>query len=236
MTGLREVTLPNDTGKLLQPVWSGPGRDSPGETRRIFEELFTSAEHSLWISSYVARYRRDVLSRLARHIDVTPGLRVVLILNVPSRRGDDRAPKVVVRQFADRFWKSWPGTKRPCVYHDPRPVRGKDPGELHAKVVVADGERVFVTSANLTPRAWDDNIELGVLLRDRDFAGRVVTHLQSLIDSELLLRLPGSCKDARGKGNYRRAAHEGQVRGRNAFIAGNDEADEDHKGRGSKEA
>ena len=41
---------------------------------------------------------------------------------------------------------------------------------LHAKAVVADGESVFVTSANLTDAALDRNIELGILLRDRTLA------------------------------------------------------------------
>ena len=61
---------------------------------------------------------------------------------------------------------------------------------LHAKAVVADGESVFVTSANLTDAAFDRNIELGILLRDRTMAASVSSHFQGLIDAEVLLRLP----------------------------------------------
>ena len=61
---------------------------------------------------------------------------------------------------------------------------------LHAKAVVVDEERVFVTSANFTAAALDDNIELGLLVRHRPLALSVVKHLQGLIDRRLLRALP----------------------------------------------
>lgn len=181
-----------------QLVWSGPASDPHGDTRRVYVDLLTSARHSIWVSSYVAQSRRDVLGRLAQHLDATPGLRANVILNLPRYKGDDRAVRRVVNQFAERFWKRWCGTTRPRVYYDPRPVR-RGRGQLHAKVVVADDERVFITSANLTRAAWDANIELGVLLRDRAVAGSVVAQLQNLIDRKHLVPLPGSQPEPRGQ-------------------------------------
>ena len=61
---------------------------------------------------------------------------------------------------------------------------------LHAKAVVADGEAVFLTSANLTDAALDRNIELGVLIRDRALATSVTSHFRGLIDKGLLRPLP----------------------------------------------
>jgi phosphatidylserine/phosphatidylglycerophosphate/cardiolipin synthase-like enzyme len=63
---------------------------------------------------------------------------------------------------------------------------------LHAKAVVADDEAVFVTSANLTEAAFDRNIELGLLVRDRALALSIVSHFQVLIARELLRPLPAS--------------------------------------------
>ena len=97
----------------------------------------------------------------------------------------------MVARFADRFWKKeWPGQSRPLVYYDRRSVNKQLLGKLHAKVVVADEEHVFITSANLTRRAWDDNIELGILVRDADLAGSVIAHVQELIDARVLWKLP----------------------------------------------
>lgn len=77
------------------------------------------------------------------------------------------------------------------VYYDARSLAldGRA-AVLHAKAVVADGEAVFVTSANLTDSAWDENIELGVLAHDRALATSVAAHFQGLVDGEVLKPLP----------------------------------------------
>ena len=120
-----------------------------------------------------------------------PELRVTLLLNIHRRRNDTSRPDEVVRRFAGRFWKEdWPGDARPTVFYDPRSVDPLVRGVLHAKALVADEERVFVTSANFTAAAQDDNIELGLLVRSRTLALGVVRHLQGLIDRGLLRSLP----------------------------------------------
>lgn len=100
----------------------------------------------------------------------------------------------MVRHFADRLWnKDWPGKERPDVYYDPRSLSPGGPkGVLHAKAVISDGEKLLVTSANLTEAAMDRNIEIGVLLRDRTIAQTAPAHFRALIDQQLLLRLPES--------------------------------------------
>ena len=80
---------------------------------------------------------------------------------------------------------------RPAVFYDPRSVEPDVRGVLHAKSVVADEESVFVTSANFTAAALDENIELGLLVRYRPLALSVVRHLQGLIDRGMLTGLPG---------------------------------------------
>ena len=114
--------------------------------------------------------------------------------HIERRRGDTTAADALVRRFADEFWgREWPGLVRPKVYFDPRSVeKGGPAGVLHAKAVVADEEAVFVTSANLTAAAWDRNIELGLLVRDRALATTTVIHFRTLIEKDLLRRLPGT--------------------------------------------
>jgi phosphatidylserine/phosphatidylglycerophosphate/cardiolipin synthase-like enzyme len=78
------------------------------------------------------------------------------------------------------------------VFYDPRALEPDRPGGvLHAKAVVADEEAVFVTSANLTEAAFDRNVEIGLLVRDRALAGSIVAHFRGLIDRGLLSALPG---------------------------------------------
>ena len=164
-------------------VWSGP--EVPGlharDTRRVYEELLGSAERSIWASTYAFFDGPKAFEVLARRMDARPALRVTLLLNIQRKRGDTTAADQLVRRFADRFWRTdWPGASRPKVFYDPRALELDGPGGvLHAKAVVADDEAVFVTSANLTEAAFDRNIELGLLVRDRALAASVSSHFRS---------------------------------------------------------
>ena len=175
-------------------AWSGP--EVPGlharDTRRVYEELLGAAERSVWASTYVYFDGPRAFATLAEWMDTIPELQVTLLMNIQRRRGDTTAADQLVRRFADRFWTTdWPGEARPRVVYDPRSIElDGPPGVLHAQAVVADGEAVFMTSANLTDAALDRNIELRVLIRDRALAASVTSHFQGLIDREVLRPLP----------------------------------------------
>lgn len=177
-------------------VWSGP--EVPGlqarDTRRVYDELLTSARRSIWVSTYAYYDGRQAFKTLADRLDQAPELRVAILLNIRRKPGDTTASDELIVRFAKRFWgKDWPGEQQPNVFYDPRSL---DPhhaeGVLHAKAIVADEETVFVTSANLTEAAFDRNIEVGVLSRDHALAASLARHFQVLIDRGLLLALPSA--------------------------------------------
>jgi phosphatidylserine/phosphatidylglycerophosphate/cardiolipin synthase-like enzyme len=189
-------TISDVTRRATKPdiVWSGP--EVPGlharDTRRVFEELLSTAERSIWASTYAFFDGPRVFDTLSRRMDARPELHVTLLLNIERKKNDTSATEQVVRRFAERFWSAqWPGAAKPRVFYDPRSVDPDGPaGVLHAKAVVADEEAVFVTSANLTEAALDRNIELGLLVRDPALAASLARHFQVLIDRELLRPLP----------------------------------------------
>lgn len=180
----------------LEPdlVWSGPEVDGlhARDTRRVYQELVRSANESVWMCTYAFFDGPRAFADIADRLDSNPRLRVTLLLNLQRSRGDTTASDQLVRRFTDRFWSTdWPGEVRPAVFYDPRSLDIDGPtGVLHAKAVVVDDESVFVTSANLTEAAFDRNIELGVLMRDRALATSIARHFQILIDHELLQALP----------------------------------------------
>lgn len=177
-------------------VWSGP--EVPGlharDTRRVFDELLGSAEQSIWASTYAFFDGARAFKVLADRMDAHAEVQVTLLLNVQRKRGDTTATDLLVRKFADRFWKAdWPGSSRPRVFFDPRALElDHSTGVLHAKAIVVDGEAVLVTSANFTEAALDRNIELGLLVRDRTLAVSITAHFRTLIDQGLLQPLPSS--------------------------------------------
>ena len=174
-------------------VWSGPHVEGvhARTTRRVYEEVLGTASLSIWASTYAFFDGPKAFSTLAENMDRTPGLDVTLLLNIERKRGDTSTSDSLVMRFADRLWgEEWPGKARPRVYYDPRSLDENGGGVLHAKAVVADAETVFVTSANLTEAAFDRNIELGLVLRDRALAATLLAHFRTLIDRDLLRRLP----------------------------------------------
>jgi phosphatidylserine/phosphatidylglycerophosphate/cardiolipin synthase-like enzyme len=183
---------------VLRPdlVWSGPEVRGlhARSTRPVFEELVGGAQTSLWISSYTYWDGPKAFELLARRMDQVPGLQTTLLLNLSRARGDEAPADEVVRRFADVLWnKDWPGARRPDVFYDPRSLLAdRDKAVLHAKAVVADEGVAFITSANLTEKAFDENIEVGVLSRDRALAMSLAKHFRVLIEREVLLPLPSA--------------------------------------------
>lgn len=62
-------------------------------------------------------------------------------------------------------------------------------GVLHAKATIADGEELFISSANLTEHAMSLNIELGVLIRGGDHAQKIEQLLDTYVARGLFEKL-----------------------------------------------
>jgi putative cardiolipin synthase len=60
---------------------------------------------------------------------------------------------------------------------------------LHAKVLIVDGRRALVGSANLTHRALTANLEAGVLIEDQDLAADLEAHIRSLSSTGALVQV-----------------------------------------------
>jgi cardiolipin synthase A/B len=52
---------------------------------------------------------------------------------------------------------------------------------LHAKVAVADRKRILITSANLTNKGTNDNLEVGLEINDGALGERICRHVASLV-------------------------------------------------------
>lgn len=188
--------LDEAVGRPQRPdlVWSGPpvaglhARD----TRQVYEELLSSARHSIWASTYAFYDGPRAFKVLADAMESNPNLRVRLLVNIQRKRNDTSSSSQVIRRFTDHFWgHEWPGSLRPLVFYDPRSVETDGPtGVLHAKAVVVDEMSTFITSANMTEAALDSNVELGVIYVDHAFGLTVTGYFQGLIDMGLLLMLP----------------------------------------------
>jgi hypothetical protein len=180
----------------LDLVWSGP--DTTGvasrDTAAVVRELFGSALRSVLVAGYAVAQGRDVFRVLGERMETLPELRVSLYLDVRRAHRDTTRSDQILAAFAQGFRnKEWPGRRLPEVYHDPRSLAldWRKRSSLHAKCIVIDSSIAFASSANFTAAAQERNIEVGVLVRDPDFAARLESHFTGLARSGQLVPVPG---------------------------------------------
>ncbi|MBI2395957.1 MAG: phospholipase [Deltaproteobacteria bacterium] len=189
----REVRKP--TPEL---VWTGP--EAPAGTARdtavVLRALFEGAREAVILAGYSFDHARDVLAPLYasmrdHHVDAK------FFVDVPQiEHGQDPAAHIATH-LGQFYALNWPfGDPRPRIFYDRRALQPGPPFcSMHAKCVVVDGARAFVSSANFTQRGQERNIEVGVLIDDPSFASFLAGQWIGLVESgmvrEFRLTIPG---------------------------------------------
>jgi len=179
------------TEPKLELVWTGPDPEkfTDRDAAVVVMDLFQSVERSLILTSYVIYNGSDLFAPLHRRMAEVPELVVCLFVDIPRPQGDARAAAAIVSEFKEDFrQKHWPWDLLPEVYFDPRSLSTDRATQatLHSKVVVADEHTTLITSANLTPRAQNKNIEAGVRITSPAFARTVSQQFLGLIEKGLV--------------------------------------------------
>ncbi len=159
-----------------RPVWTGPG--ASGEQRltaAALHELIVDARERILLVSFAAFTLAELATDLEAAVERGCAVDVVFETEEDSA-GAYSGPQA--RPFGEiagvRRWR-WPAEQR------------KPGAALHAKLLVVDGRRALVGSANLTHRALTANLEVGVLVRDPDLAGELEAHVDSLVEDGVLV-------------------------------------------------
>lgn len=175
-------------------VWTGPEGPSAQarDTAIVLRELFESARKRVILAGYSFLNAKSVLEPLHR-VMVEHSVDVHFFVNVEQPEAPPNDEEAYGREQLAAFLNAnWPfGAPTPRLYCDRRALRCGKGGEfcsLHAKCVVVDSQRAFVSSANFTLRGQDRNIETGVLLDDSRFAIQLDRQWMSLIEARLVFR------------------------------------------------
>lgn len=157
-----------------QVVVTGPS--TPEQPTRLTSaavfQLVASARRELLVVSFAAYRSAGLVGALAAATD--RGVRIDLVLEDSTGAADAFS----ALQGRVRFWH-WPSAERGA--------NGR--AALHAKVIAADCSSALVGSANLTGRALNENIEVGVFLRDPRTVRRIVGHFRALMGEDGPLKL-----------------------------------------------
>lgn len=157
-------------------VWTGPTTPfvSARRTEQALLQVINAAEQTLFITSFVAYDVSTIVKALNAASD--RGVVISMLLELSQDHGGsitfDAIGKMRSLVPAARLY-AWRDKADP--FSD---------GRVHAKVAVADGKMCFITSANLTGHAMEQNMEAGVLLTGGRIPKLLLDHLQALVDTK----------------------------------------------------
>jgi len=157
-------------------VWTGPTTPfvSARRTEQALLQVIGAAKQNLFITSFVAY---DVSTIVKALNDASArGVSISMLLESSQDHGGSISFDVIGKMrtlVPSTTLYAW--RERSAPFAD---------GRVHAKVAVADCDVCFITSANLTGHAMEQNMEAGVLLTGGQIPMLLHDHLQALVDTK----------------------------------------------------
>ena len=167
----------------VELVWTGP--DGGGipfrRTEQAILQLLDSAQERITLVSYSVYSIPNIAKSLVKAAQ--RGVKLTVIVETPHKLGGEntyntlRALGPEIEACSSVFY--WPVESRKLS-------QTNKPAKLHVKCAVADGEWLFLSSANLTQQAFTINMELGMLVRGGTMPSRVEQQFDRLIQVKTL--------------------------------------------------
>lgn len=196
----------------LTLVWTGddPGVGHSRHTRIVLPELFAKAREHVLVAGYaidhgaelfVSLYRTMLEHGVTAEFFVDVGQLAERLRQTAKQTGQDwfvlskgvdaastnvERGRAIVALFYRLMWPF--GEPKPVVYFDPRTADERSAVSLHAKCVVIDHAYTLITSANFTDRGQRRNLEAGVAIEDRAFAGSLERQWLNLVEAGVVVR------------------------------------------------
>ncbi|MBL4883717.1 MAG: hypothetical protein JKY95_04150 [Planctomycetaceae bacterium] len=167
----------------VELVWTGPDAgDTPfRRTEQAILQVLDSARDRITLVSFAVYRIPNIANALVRA--AKRGVKLTVIVETPDKLDGEneystlRALGEEVEACSSVYF--WPKEKRKLS-------RTKKPGILHVKCAVADGEWLFLSSANLTQQAFTINMELGMPVRGGSIPQRVEQQFEKLIKMKIV--------------------------------------------------
>jgi len=157
-------------------AWTGPATEAVPLRRvdQVVYDMVETAKAEVLLVTFAAYKVQKALGALRDATD--RGVQVKLVIELAEESGG--------KISFDGLQMFRAGVPRAHVFYWPLDRRRRNAlgsyGAMHAKCLVADRTRAFVSSANLTDYALEANMELGVVV-ERALASRLAEHFDQLI-------------------------------------------------------
>jgi phosphatidylserine/phosphatidylglycerophosphate/cardiolipin synthase-like enzyme len=178
---LQTAALSERTHRDSQSVelaWTGPNTEQAPfrRTEQAILHVLDGAKSRITLVSFAVHRIPNIGKALINA--AKRGVRITVIVETPDKivgEGEYSTIKALGQEVANCSTAYfWPKENRP------QGENGKV-GILHVKCIVADGEFMFLSSANLTQQAFTINMELGMLIRGGTMPSQVEQQFEYLI-------------------------------------------------------
>ncbi|RPZ84229.1 phospholipase [Pseudomonas aeruginosa] len=161
-----------ESRQRVELVWTGPTTElvPARRTEQALIQVIDTAQQRLFITSYVA-YDIESIARALKSA-AERGVKIEFLMELSSAQGGKVSVDPIgnlKKIVPDALFYVWKDKGAAFVN-----------GSVHAKVAVADGAYCFITSANLTGYAMDQNMEAGVLISGDPLPEQLHRHLEAL--------------------------------------------------------
>jgi phosphatidylserine/phosphatidylglycerophosphate/cardiolipin synthase-like enzyme len=177
------VTQNSEQTAKTNLVWTGPATANVPirRTDQVLLELIEGAQQRLVVVSFAIYKAQKVIDAIEKAI--RREVKVLVCLEDSS----DKVAFPGIKAFSGSIFRlasfyTWPIENRP---HS----EDGNYGSLHAKLAVADREKAFITSANLTDYAMDMNLEMGVMVEDKELCEKLDGLFEELIVQKVFKKI-----------------------------------------------
>ncbi|MFV8630693.1 DISARM system phospholipase D-like protein DrmC [Ralstonia pseudosolanacearum] len=159
-------------------VWTGPTTPfvSARRTEQALLQVIGAAKQTLFVTSFVAYDVSTIVKAL--NDASTRGVSISMLLESSQDQGGSISFDVIggMKKLLSSV-KLYAWVERVAPFTD---------GRVHSKVAVADGNVCFITSANLTGHAMEQNMEAGVLISGGAVPKLLHEHLDALVNTRVV--------------------------------------------------
>lgn len=160
-------------------------------TTAVVLDLLAGARQHVLVAGYEFNHGGVIFQPLHQAM-AERGVKASIYLDVkpaPSPSSNlDAYLAVKAHQFLARNWRF--GPPFPELHYWPAGCAHGSKCSLHAKCIVVDRERVLVGSANFTRRGYKHNLEVGIVLGERELGAALVHQFEHLSAIGVFMKLP----------------------------------------------
>jgi phosphatidylserine/phosphatidylglycerophosphate/cardiolipin synthase-like enzyme len=167
----------------IEIVWTGPtsGAVPLRRIEQVLIEMIRETKKELLIVSFAVYNIAKIVTEM--EMAIARGAALTIVVETPES-GQGKIPFGIESLLTNQIKAKarilkWPHEKRE------KDENGKY-GSLHAKCAVADRASVLISSANLTQYAFNLNMEMGLRVKDKPLAEKIVRHFELLAQRGIL--------------------------------------------------